>query len=80
MTDQHPVYADIATHLTDAFVARGQGMGFTFSPFNKADLPLWRIDYIFYSPELTAVDVTVGDFAGSDHKPVIATLRVSQAP
>ncbi|MBE2201998.1 MAG: endonuclease/exonuclease/phosphatase family protein [Anaerolinea sp.] len=76
MTDQHPAYAALMAHLQDAFVERGRGLGFTFTPFATYELPTWRIDYVLHSPVLTAVDVQIGDFGGSDHKPVLATLAL----
>lgn len=36
--------------------------------------PVLRIDYIWYTPELTACQVWVGEDAGSDHLPVLARL------
>lgn len=47
--------------------------------------PVIRIDYVWYTVELTASSVWVGDDAGSDHLPVLARLHwrageVSQEP
>ena len=79
LTDQNPLYTELTQHVTDAFVERGTGMGFTFTPFQNYPLPVWRIDYIFHSPEVTAVAIEVGEYAGSDHKPLIATLSVGNS-
>jgi len=35
---------------------------------------MWRIDYVFHSPDLLAFSTAVGDYSGSDHRPVIARL------
>lgn len=77
LTDQNPAYTELTQYLVDTFVERGMGMGFTFTPFGNYPLPVWRIDYVFHSDEITAVDIEVGEFAGSDHKPLIATLSIA---
>jgi endonuclease/exonuclease/phosphatase (EEP) superfamily protein YafD len=78
VTDQNPAYAELSSFLQDAHMQRGTGMGFTYSPFSRYPLPFSRIDYVFYSPELTAVDIEVGEFGGSDHKPVMATFMMAE--
>jgi endonuclease/exonuclease/phosphatase (EEP) superfamily protein YafD len=73
-TDQHSLYAPLARRLGDAHRESGWGMGFTFSHRPDVGLALWRIDYVFYSSELVALSTRVGDYAGSDHRQVIARL------
>lgn len=77
MTDQNSAYDELTQYVSDTFVERGTGLGFTFTPFGNYQLPVWRIDYVFHSDEITAVDIEVGEYAGSDHKPLIATLAVA---
>jgi vancomycin resistance protein VanJ len=73
-TDQQSLYAPLARRLRDAHRESGWGMGFTFSRWPDVGLALWRIDYVFYSPDLVALSAGVGGYGGSDHRPVIARL------
>lgn len=78
-------YRCVADRLRDAFREVGQGYGHTWparqtghiqSRWLYALSPLTRIDYIFHSRHWTAVDATVLKPAtGSDHRPIVATLR-----
>jgi endonuclease/exonuclease/phosphatase (EEP) superfamily protein YafD len=74
LTDQQGLYAPLTQHLHDAHRESGWGMGFTFTRFPRIGLPVWRIDYVFHSPDLVSLSTTVGDCSGSDHRPVIARL------
>jgi vancomycin resistance protein VanJ len=88
-TDQNGAYAVVARSTRDAWREAGRGFGHTFpaSAFPSARgartallaglIPPWlvRIDYVFYSDQLEAVDAQVcADAGGSDHRGVIATL------
>jgi vancomycin resistance protein VanJ len=89
-TDQAENYRLIANHLTDVHWAAGHGFGFTFPEpdvvtrmgygqlIQKAG-PVVRIDHIFvnkhFEPQETHV---IPHGYGSDHRPVVATLRFSQ--
>jgi vancomycin resistance protein VanJ len=83
MTDLMPAYAHITAAMRDAHRDRGWGLGHTFLiprgfevelPFN---LPGWRLDYLFYSPEISAVDIVIisGD-SGSDHLPLVGRFEL----
>jgi len=74
LSDQQAPYAELTRHLRDAHRESGWGMGFTFTRFPRLGLPMWRIDYVFHSPDLVALSTVVGDYGGSDHRPVIARL------
>jgi endonuclease/exonuclease/phosphatase (EEP) superfamily protein YafD len=74
VTDRQSLYAPLTHRLHDAHRESGWGMGFTFSHRPDVGLALWRIDYVFYSPELVVLSTRAGDYAGSDHRPVIARL------
>ena len=74
LTDQQNGYKELTQNLRDAHKESGWGLDFTFSRFPQIGVPMWRIDYVFYSPDMTALSTTVGDYGGSDHKPVIAKL------
>jgi hypothetical protein len=55
----------------DAFVRAGRGFGYTY----PSKLPFLRIDRIFTSHSLQAVDFHVGDERASDHKCISAVLK-----
>jgi endonuclease/exonuclease/phosphatase (EEP) superfamily protein YafD len=74
LSDQQGPYAELTCDLLDAHRESGWGMGFTFTRFPRLGLPMWRIDYVFHSPDLVALSTAVGDYGGSDHRPVIARL------
>lgn len=78
----------IATQLTDIHQIVGQGFGFTFpEPAALASLPWYlkpvrlfapvvRIDHIFINDRFTPLESYVVPAGyGSDHRPVVATLR-----
>ncbi|MBW4682644.1 MAG: endonuclease/exonuclease/phosphatase family protein [Microcoleus vaginatus WJT46-NPBG5] len=81
MTEQSQDYNAIKKNLKDAFLASGLGFGFTWpngwdivvlvKKFKwKLNLPLFRIDYIWYSKDWVSQDTKVLTAAGSDHLPV----------
>jgi vancomycin resistance protein VanJ len=74
LSDRQDQYSELREYLLDVHRERGWGLGFTRTNFPDTGLPTWRIDYIFHSPELIALTAKVGDFAGSDHRPVIARI------
>ncbi len=83
LTDQTDQYRRITGSLRDAHRAAGWGFGHTFPAHGRIyvlpiPVPLIRIDYVFYSPGLAAIETHLGENAGSDHRPVIATLTLSR--
>jgi vancomycin resistance protein VanJ len=85
-TDQAQNYQLLAEHLTDVHRAVGWGFGFTFPgrwrdpwplPIHKVPLiPFLRIDHIFVSQHWLPEEIhVVPEGPGSDHLPVVATLR-----
>jgi vancomycin resistance protein VanJ len=74
LTDRQALYPVLARRLGDAYWEAGWGMGLTFTRFRNIGLPMWRIDYVLHSPDLVAVRAWVGDYGGSDHRPVVADL------
>ncbi len=56
--------------LLDGFQSAGHGYMYTFHYLKR----LLRIDYIFHSPELKAVDYFSDDLEYSDHNPVLMTV------
>ena len=74
LTDLQAVYGKMTQMLLDAHREAGYGLGFTRTPVRGIGPATWRIDFVFYTPELTALSTRTGDFAGSDHRPVVAEL------
>lgn len=71
ITDQSPYYDRIiAAGFSDAFRAKGFGLGATF----PSQLPLVRIDYIFVSPHFAPLSAAVGADHGSDHRAIWADI------
>ncbi len=66
------VYGALAEALTDAFAASGNGFGWTFAH----QLPLIRIDYVWASKELEPLDCKALPVGPSDHRPVVADIRL----
>jgi vancomycin resistance protein VanJ len=88
-TDQNTAHATITSTMRDSWLEAGWGFGHTFPGEPTAakggsrpvvfgvPVPLWlvRIDYIFHSAELVALDAHIGPSDGtSDHRPVLVTL------
>lgn len=74
-TPHNWVYHYLARGLHDAFGEAGQGWGGTF----PARFPLVRIDYIFASKDWTVHKAYVDKAVASDHRPVVAELRLRPA-
>ena len=67
-------YRQINNELQDAFVDAGTGLGQTHTHI----LPLLRIDYIFHSKSLNAVDYKTTEKDYSDHFPVVARFTLPE--
>ena len=77
LTDQNEAYGELARRLRDAYREAGRGMGFTFRG-SEGGPALWRIDFVLHTPDLAALDVDLGDYGGSDHRPLVSTLAWGQ--
>lgn len=79
MTDQSRGYARLDDHFAEAFGQVGRGLGFSYTP-RPMNIPtifprLWRIDYVWHSPDFTALAARVlGTHGTSDHYPLVAEL------
>jgi endonuclease/exonuclease/phosphatase (EEP) superfamily protein YafD len=69
-------HARLATALADTFETRGCGWGYTFPALR----PLLRVDYVFADRRLQVAGCHVLAAAGSDHRPVLADLRLPTQP
>jgi vancomycin resistance protein VanJ len=81
-TDHTENYRLIAARLTDVHWAVGHGFGFTFPDLRQYTEsspilgPVVRIDHIFVSQHFSPYEIhVVASGFGSDHRPVVATLR-----
>lgn len=77
MTDTSQTYAQLRSILVDSFLEVGWGLGHTLRvaafPF-----PVQRVDYVWHTTDLQAVNADVADSGGSDHQPVVATIQFIQ--
>ena len=81
MVAESPAYARLAKTFTDAHVAAGSGLGFTFpQDLTIGDQcipgPFVRLDFVFYNTALTALTSQVRCLPGSDHCLVMTELMV----
>jgi len=58
--------------FVDAWAEAGEGLGLTW----PAIAPFERIDWIWHTPDLRAVEAVVGDTTASDHLPLLVKLEV----
>ncbi len=64
--------------LQGAFDAAGRGYGYTYGHTLRLRHSFARIDHILVSSQFTPITCTVGDPVGSDHRPVIADLILTE--
>jgi vancomycin resistance protein VanJ len=83
-TDQTENYRLVADRLNDVHWSVARGFGFTFPDLRRygTDSPLLgpvvRIDHIFVSDHFAPLEIhVISSGHGSDHRPVVATLRVN---
>ncbi len=79
MRDSHEEYGLLVrAGLKDAFRGVNQHHLLTY-PLRRGRVPLrpvFRLDYIWHSPNLQVTNARVGEDAGSDHLPVLADLTL----
>jgi vancomycin resistance protein VanJ len=71
LTDTSQAYPQMANGLSDSFAQAGWGFGHTFQG-EDWKIPLQRLDYIWYTNNLNAIDSYVGQDGGSDHLPLLS--------
>lgn len=69
---QSYAYHSIHKSLKDAFLSAGLGIGITYA----GRIPGLRIDYIFTDPQFTPIYCQRGKVRFSDHRPVIAVIKL----
>lgn len=67
-------YHQLEGDLDDAFVEAGSGVGRSYA----GDFPSFRIDYMFTSPEIEAVDFQVIRKKYSDHYPIVGMFELPE--
>jgi len=65
-----------AVGLVDAFASGGRGWGYTYGHTLRPAFSFLRIDHVLASPEFDVVDAFAGGADASDHRPVLADLRL----
>ncbi|MBI1279851.1 MAG: hypothetical protein GC179_17115 [Anaerolineaceae bacterium] len=80
-SDFSMTYTQIAARMQDSFAEAGVGLGSSWPAARAFGWPAFippiiRIDYIWHSAGLQAVNAWKGDFDGSDHLPMFADLAL----
>jgi len=77
LSDTSEAYQGLRAILQDTFADAGWGLGHTVL-LGGLTIPLQRLDYIWRSRSWLAIAARVGmEAGGSDHRPVIATVRLA---
>jgi endonuclease/exonuclease/phosphatase (EEP) superfamily protein YafD len=66
----------LAIGLRDAFASAGRGWGYTYGHRLRPRFSFLRIDHVLVSDDVEVVRAFVGGKDASDHRPVIADLRL----
>jgi vancomycin resistance protein VanJ len=74
LTDTSQAYPQMAKGLSDSFAHAGWGFGHTFQG-EEGKIPLQRLDYIWHTKHLQAIDTSVGQDGGSDHLPLVTDFN-----
>lgn len=75
--DRSAVYERLAAQFHDAWRSAGQGFGFSHM-IRGMWIPLIRLDYVFYSGDIAAVEASLLDRVGSDHRPLRVVLAIGE--
>ena len=81
LTEWSPIYHRLAGVLDDAYRNTSWGIGATFPASASEEISagyprLFRLDYVWYSEELSATTAVVGANLGSDHLPLRVELTL----
>ncbi|MEV4659563.1 endonuclease/exonuclease/phosphatase family protein [Micromonospora sp. NPDC049301] len=74
--DHGPLRALLRTGYVDAADATGAGLTGTWGPYDGDLIPPVTIDHVLVDRRVAVRSVTVHDLPGTDHRPVLATLRL----
>ncbi len=76
-TTDHRQFRDLLqSGWTDVHEPKGCGLDNTWPAGGDSPIPLMRLDHILVSDDFEVLDVRIGEPAGSDHRPVIASIRL----
>jgi vancomycin resistance protein VanJ len=75
-SDRDRNYRSFSKLLTNAFQETGWGLGFTYPIKSPIEIPLVRIDHIFYSQHWQAKAAWINKGRGSDHQYLVAKLQL----
>ncbi|MGW5672210.1 endonuclease/exonuclease/phosphatase family protein [Micromonospora sp. NPDC003776] len=78
--DHAPLRDLIATGYVDAADAAGAGLAGTWGPYDGDRIPPVTIDHVLADRRIAVRAVEVHPLAGSDHRAVLATLRLPTTP
>ncbi|RLP92295.1 endonuclease/exonuclease/phosphatase family protein [Micromonospora sp. BL4] len=74
--DHGPLRALLRTGYVDAADATGAGLTGTWGPYDGDLIPPVTIDHVLVDRRIAVHSVTVHDLPGTDHRPVLTTLRL----
>nr|WP_319462178.1 endonuclease/exonuclease/phosphatase family protein [Micromonospora sp. RTP1Z1] len=77
--DHAPLRALIATGYADAADQAGAGLAGTWGPYDGDPIPPVTIDHVLVDHRIAVRSVTVHDVPGSDHRAVLAEIRLPAA-
>ncbi|MDQ7027161.1 MAG: endonuclease/exonuclease/phosphatase family protein [Anaerolineae bacterium] len=81
MSEFSPIYGRLNARLHDAYRVTSWGLGQTWPGGASEELgdnfpPLFRLDYVWYTDGIQALEAQVGSRLGSDHLPLIVNLDI----
>ncbi|SIN37494.1 endonuclease/exonuclease/phosphatase family protein [Micromonospora cremea] len=77
--DHGPLRALLRTGYVDAADATGAGLTGTWGPYDGDLIPPVTIDHVLIDRRIAVRAVAVHDLPGTDHRPVLATIRLPAA-
>ncbi len=75
-TDHQPFRKLLSAGWSDVHDAKGCGFDATWPVGRSLPFPVYRLDHVLVTEHFEVLDVRFGDPAGSDHKPVITSVRL----
>ena len=81
MSEYSPVYNTLRAQLTDVYRSTSWGIGATWPAGESEELGdflprLFRLDYVWITPQIQAKNAAVATAPGSDHLPLLVELIV----
>ncbi len=76
-SDHQPFRTVLNSGWTDVHDEKGCGFDTTWPIDDRVPFPVYRLDHVLVTDHFEVLDVRFGDPAGSDHVPVITSVRLS---